>query len=62
MAGCFRYSYESRAPEPARTEPVGWRKFELSRDDEIAALDEALFELAHLLAALAAGRRRGHEQ
>jgi hypothetical protein len=34
--------------------PVGWREFEATTDDEIATLDEALFETAHLIAGLAA--------
>ena len=33
---------------------VGWREFEATTDDEIATLDEALFETAHLIAGLAA--------
>jgi len=37
-----------------RRGPVGWREFEATTDDEIAALDEALFEIAHLIAGLAA--------
>jgi hypothetical protein len=34
-------------------EPVGWREFETAQDDELATLDEALFETAHLIAGLA---------
>lgn len=34
--------------------PVGWREFEATTDDEIATLDEGLFEMAHLIAGLAA--------
>jgi hypothetical protein len=34
--------------------PVGWREFEATTDEEIEALDEALFETAHLIAGLAA--------
>lgn len=37
-----------------RPGPVGWREFEATTDDEIATLDEALFETAHLIAGLAA--------
>ncbi len=33
---------------------VGWREFETTPDDELATLDEALFELAYLIAGLAA--------
>ncbi len=33
--------------------PVGWREFEATTDEEIATLDEALFEIAHLIAGLA---------
>jgi hypothetical protein len=33
---------------------VGWEEFEATTDDEIATLDEALFETAHLIAGLAA--------
>ncbi len=35
-------------------EAVGWEEFEATTDDEIATLDEALFETAHLIAGLAA--------
>ena len=44
------------APERRRRRPgpVGWREFEATTDDEIATLDEALFETAHLIAGLAA--------
>jgi hypothetical protein len=35
-------------------EPVGWREFETTPDDELATLDEALFETAHLIAGFAA--------
>jgi hypothetical protein len=33
---------------------VGWEEFEATTDDEIETLDEALFEMAHLIAGLAA--------
>ena len=33
---------------------VGWEEFEATTDDEIATLDEALFEIAHVIAGLAA--------
>jgi len=33
---------------------VGWEEFEATSDDEIATLDEALFDVAHLIAGLAA--------
>jgi hypothetical protein len=33
---------------------VGWREFETTTDEEIATLDEALFEVAYLIAELAA--------
>ena len=33
---------------------VGWQEFEATTDDEIETLDEALFEMAHLIAGLAA--------
>ena len=42
------------ASDRRRLEPVGWREFEATTDDEIATLDEALFEFAHLIAGLAA--------
>jgi hypothetical protein len=35
-------------------EPVGWEEFEATTDDGIATLDEALFDVAHLIAGLAA--------
>jgi hypothetical protein len=34
--------------------PLSWDDFESATDDELAALDEALFEFAHLIADLAA--------
>ena len=34
-------------------EPVGWREFESTADDELTRLDEAVFETAHLIASLA---------
>src|SRR5215208_2361179 len=37
-----------------RPGPVGWLEFEATSDDEIATLDEALFDVAHLIAGLAA--------
>jgi hypothetical protein len=42
------------ASDQPKREPVGWREFEATTDDEIATLDEALFETAHLIAGLAA--------
>jgi hypothetical protein len=42
------------ASEPYRLKPVGWREFESTTDDGIETLDEALFEMAHLFAGLAA--------
>ena len=33
---------------------VGWREFETTTDDEVETLDEALFDVAHLIAGLAA--------
>ena len=38
----------------AEREPVGWTEFESSTDEEVASLDEALFEVAYLIAGLAA--------
>lgn len=38
---------------PRPNDPVGWREFEATPDDELATLDEALFETAQLLAGLA---------
>ena len=40
--------------DQGRRGPVGWQEFEATTDDEIASLDEALFETAHLIAGLAA--------
>ncbi len=40
--------------DPPNRGPIGWREFEATTDDEIATLDEALFETAHLIAGLAA--------
>ena len=37
-----------------RGRPVAWPDFEATTDDDLAALDEALFELAYLIAGLAA--------
>jgi hypothetical protein len=42
------------ASDQSKRGPVGWREFEATTDDEIATLDEALFETAHLIAGLAA--------
>ncbi len=39
---------------PRPDDPVGWYEFETTPDDELATLDEALFEFAHLVAGLAA--------
>ncbi|MCC6165549.1 MAG: hypothetical protein IT182_19555 [Acidobacteria bacterium] len=38
---------------PRPNDPVGWAEFETTPDDELATLDEALFEMAHLIAGLA---------
>jgi hypothetical protein len=35
-------------------DPVGWREFEVTPDEKLATLDEALFEMAYLIAGLAA--------
>jgi hypothetical protein len=43
-----RYGLDQR-----HAEPVGWAEFESSTDPELATLDEALFETAHLIAGLA---------
>src|SRR5215213_10654240 len=45
------YDTADHAHEPRA---VGWREFEVTTDDEIETLDEALFETAHLIAGLAA--------
>jgi hypothetical protein len=39
---------------PHGEEPVGWRAFESTADDELTRLDDAVFETAHLIATLAA--------
>lgn len=41
------------AARGSQSHPVGWREFETSRDEELSAFDEALFESAHLIAGLA---------
>src|SRR5215213_3950888 len=43
-----------RADHEHEPRVVGWEEFEATTDDEIATLDEALFETAHLIAGLAA--------
>jgi Probable sensor domain DACNV len=43
----------SYAGGPAR-DPVGWDDYESSTDEELTELDEAIFEVAHLIAGLAA--------
>jgi len=43
----------SHAGAPAR-DPVGWDDYEASSDRELTALDEAIFEVAHLIAGLTA--------
>jgi hypothetical protein len=45
------YSSADHEQEP---KAVGWEEFEATTDDEIATLDEALFEIAHMIAGLAA--------
>jgi hypothetical protein len=45
------YGRADHGQEPAA---VGWEEFEVTTDDEIETLDEALFETAHLIAGLAA--------
>lgn len=47
-------SAERGAAGGAEYEPVGWAEFESSADEEVAALDESLFEFAYLIAGLAA--------
>jgi hypothetical protein len=42
------------ASDQRRPGPIGWREFEATTDEEIETLDEALFEIAHLIAGLAA--------
>ena len=42
------------APDGRGPGPVGWREFEATTDEEMEALDEALFDVAHLIAGLAA--------
>ncbi len=49
-----RFAQLYGASDQHRRGPVGWREFEATTDDEIATLDEALFETAHLIAGLAA--------
>lgn len=50
--------YGTTGDEPSggysASETVGWREFEFSTDRQIAVLDEALFEQAHLISGLAA--------
>jgi hypothetical protein len=43
----------SHAGTPAR-DPVGWDDYEASSDRELTGLDEAIFEVAHLIAGLTA--------
>jgi hypothetical protein len=45
------YGTADHEQEPA---VVGWEAFEATTDDEIETLDEALFDVAHLIAGLAA--------
>ena len=46
---------ESHGREDApNAEEVGWRAYEESRDERLSDLDEAIFEVAHLIAGLAA--------
>jgi hypothetical protein len=42
------------ASDRRRPGPVGWREFEATTDAQIESLDEALFDVAHLIAGLAA--------
>ncbi|MBA2693999.1 MAG: DNA integrity scanning protein DisA nucleotide-binding domain protein [Rubrobacter sp.] len=43
-----------RGDAPAYTRDVGWEEYRESEDPEIAGLDEAVFEVSHLVASLAA--------
>ena len=43
----------SYAGTPAR-DPVGWEDYEASSDEDLSELDEAIFEVAHLIAGLTA--------
>jgi len=49
---CLAQLYGTADQDESRA--VGWREFEVTTDDEIETLDEALFETAHLIAGLAA--------
>ena len=42
------------APDRSSTGRVGWREFEATTDAQLETLDEALFDVAHLIAGLAA--------
>jgi len=42
----------TRLGRPGDTSPAGWEDFVASSDDRLAELDEAIFELGHLLAGL----------
>ena len=46
--------YGSGADHEQEPAAVGWEEFEATTDDEIETLDEALFDVAHLIAGLAA--------
>ncbi len=39
--------------DPHRAESVGWQELETTPDEQLATVDEALFETAHLIAGLA---------
>ncbi|MBK9120393.1 MAG: DNA integrity scanning protein DisA nucleotide-binding domain protein [Phycisphaerales bacterium] len=41
------------APYPHVPRPVGWHEFEATTDEDLATLDETLFEIAHQIAGLA---------
>jgi hypothetical protein len=42
-----------KGEEPSYPRAVGWEEYQRTNDERIAELDEAIFELAHLIAALA---------
>jgi hypothetical protein len=53
LAKAHGYEGDGSAGEARTPGTVGWREYQESNDQEVAALEEAIMEVAHLVAALA---------
>lgn len=54
IVGVMNRLAEAHGAGEACQRAVGWEEYAASADEEVAALDEAIFEVAHLIAALSA--------